>query len=162
MSSDLRQHFKFAPHCFSEQTFMMTSPSLPDQKIYHFFSHFCIFPSESFCVLIQSPVGNINMRSPWERKSCLLLYRQGGILPGWFKGMQHLGSYLWCRWHRGNFSLSSGLPSRRQTRAYWSESSKGLWRWLRDDNIWCVKRGWEKWVCSAWRRLRAHLINAYK
>jgi len=46
---------------------------------------------------------------------------------------------------------SSGLPTTGKTWAYWRESSKGPLRW-RDWSISAMKKGWESWDCSTWRR----------
>ena len=42
------------------------------------------------------------------------------------------------------------------------ESSGGLWEWWGDWSLCPMRTDWGSWACSAWRRLRGHLINAYK
>lgn len=59
--------------------------------------------------------------------------------------------------------LISGLPCTRQTWTYWSESSQGSWRLLRNWSTSNMRRGWDSWVSSLQnRRLRGGLNNAYK
>ena len=50
------------------------------------------------------------------------------------------------------YCSSSGLVSTRETWTYWRESNKGPPRWWRDWSTSPVRRGWESWDCSAWRR----------
>jgi len=47
---------------------------------------------------------------------------------------------------------SSGLLSSRKTGNCWSKSSKQLERWLETWSISLMRKGWETWVCSAWRK----------
>jgi len=80
------------------------------------------------------------MRSYWRESS--------GGLGGW-------GDWSIC-------PSSSGLPSSRKMRSYWRESSGGLRGWWGDWSICPMRKVWGSWACSAWRRLRGDLINAYK
>ena len=47
---------------------------------------------------------------------------------------------------------SAGLPSTTETQTYWRQSSEGPWRWLRDRSTSFMRKGWESWDRSAWRR----------
>jgi len=47
-------------------------------------------------------------------------------------------------------------------RSYWKESSGGLRGWWGHWSICPTRKGWGRRACSAWRRLRGDLINAYK
>ena len=44
---------------------------------------------------------------------------------------------------------SSGLPSTREAWVYWTESSEGTQRWLRDWSISLMRKGWGSWDCLA-------------
>lgn len=47
---------------------------------------------------------------------------------------------------------SSGIPTPRERWTCRSKSSKGPQRWWRDWNIFHMKKSWDSWDCSAWRR----------
>jgi len=66
-----------------------------------------------------------------------------------------------CIWNWWGYMWSSG-PSVWETWTYWRESSTGPWGWWRDWSTSHVRKGWESWVCSAWRRRGSDLINVHK
>ena len=54
--------------------------------------------------------------------------------------------------HTCSTVFSSGLPSTRQMWTYWRESREEPLRRLRDWSICPMRKGWESWDSSAWRR----------
>ena len=52
-------------------------------------------------------------------------------------------------WSAGS---SCGVPGARDMWRYWKQYSKGSRRWLKDWNIPDIRKGWESWDFSAWRR----------
>ena len=57
-----------------------------------------------------------------------------------------------CWGHIWSTVSSSGLLRSRQTGSCWRECSGGSKRWWRAWSISCMRKGWEPWGCSAWRR----------
>ena len=47
---------------------------------------------------------------------------------------------------------SSGQLCAREAGSYWRQFSKRPQKWLRDWIISPMRKGWERWDCSAWRR----------
>lgn len=62
---------------------------------------------------------------------------------------QHCWSHTW------RARSCSALPSTRVMQSYWGESNEGPRRWSRDWSILPVRRGWERWDCSASRKERS-------
>jgi len=57
---------------------------------------------------------------------------------------------------------SSGLLRAGETWRDWTKSNEGPPRWRRDWSVTAVRKGWESWDCSAWRREGAgDLFNVY-
>ena len=59
------------------------------------------------------------------------------------------------------FFIYPGFSCSRMMGNVWREFSRGPPRWWGTWRISCMRKGWETWDCSAWRRLRGHLINTY-
>ena len=87
---------------------------------------------------------------PWPY-SCfsILLQVDWGKLS--FPFVQHWWGYTWST------VSSSGLHSSRETQTYWNKPSKGPWRQLGYWSISAIRKGWESWDCSVWRRIRRSL-----
>lgn len=58
---------------------------------------------------------------------------------------------------------SAGLPSTKETWAYWRDSIKWTWGWLRACSICHVRISWESWNCSAGeKKAQQDLNNVFK
>lgn len=60
------------------------------------------------------------------------------------------------------WSTASNSGALRPGRTCWSKSRGEPWRWSESQNIFYRKTGWERWCCSAWRRLKGDLIEAFQ
>jgi len=74
---------------------------------------------------------------------------------------------LYCalvRPHLYSTVCSFGLHSSKHAWNYWRETSRGLQRWLGAWSISFMRKGWQTWDCSAWRRedCKGNHINIYK
>lgn len=123
MSNDLRQCFLFSLIVFQTNLSLLYLPtSGPEDLPFLQPLSKAQFASHILCILIQTPVSNINMRSHGERKSWLVLRkshsdRQGKSWSGWLKRMQNLGSYLCGAHETGSNSglvLDSAVEERHE------------------------------------------------
>lgn len=75
----------------------------------------------------------------------------GKVLPaGWERWSCRSTQYWWG--HAWSAESSSGHTSARETWTYWEESNTGPPRCWRAWSTSPVRRGWERWGCSAWGR----------
>lgn len=71
-----------------------------------------------------------------------------------FKTMSTAQGKLSSLWwgHIWSTGCSSSLPTSKKTRNCWRETSEGQKRWLGNWRISFLRKGWETWVCSDWKR----------
>lgn len=98
---------------------------------------------------------------------CALVEKTTNFLLGWIrKNMRRPKKVILplCSplvWHVYSVRFRSGLSktTTREMCTWWTDSCKGLWRFL------CkiyTRSGWDSWVCLAWRRCRAGSFKMYK
>ena len=110
------------------------------------------------------PGGQEIVHDPWSLWSRRPTVSWGALKRAWptaSQGMWSSPSTLTWWGHMWNTVVSFNFFSLRKTRNFW----RGQWgprSSLEAWNISLKRKGWEAWGCSAWRKLKGNLSNAYK